>query len=48
VGTRVLGYATALAVVVLNMVTGVFTSPGLQVAEIHSAWGLSSLWGLGA
>lgn len=45
---KILGFYTAVAVVVANMVgTGVFTALGLQVVGIHDGFALLSLWLLG-
>ncbi|MFN8573980.1 MAG: amino acid permease [Gemmatimonadaceae bacterium] len=45
---RHLGFSTAVAVIVSNMVgTGVFTSLGFQVGGTHSGFALLALWGVG-
>jgi len=45
---RVLGFHTAFSVVVANMVgVGVFTTLGLQAAEVPNGWALLALWLVG-
>ena len=45
---RTIGFFTASAVVVANIIgTGVFTSLGFQVRDIHSGFGLMMLWIVG-
>jgi APA family basic amino acid/polyamine antiporter len=45
---RAIGLPTALAVVVSNMVgTGVFTSLGFQVVDLHTGFALLVLWAVG-
>lgn len=45
---RIIGYHTALALVVANMIgTGVFTTPGLQARDLDSGLALLALWLLG-
>ena len=45
---RTIGFLTACAVVVANIIgTGVFTSLGFQVRDIHSGFGLIMLWIVG-
>jgi len=45
---RGIGVITALAILVSNMIgTGVFTSLGFQVAEVHTGFALLALWFVG-
>src|SRR6266852_4066379 len=45
---RTIGFVTACAIVVANIIgTGVFTSLGFQVADIHSGFALVMLWIVG-
>ncbi|HEY4282221.1 MAG TPA: amino acid permease [Chthoniobacterales bacterium] len=45
---RTVGFATASAIVIANIIgTGVFTSLGFQLTEIHSGFALLSLWVIG-
>src|SRR6266487_912258 len=42
---RTIGFVTACAIVVANIIgTGVFTSLGFQLPEIHSGFALLMLW----
>ena len=43
-----IGWVTAGSLVVANMVgTGVFTSLGYQVVDIHNTWSIIWIWVLG-
>src|SRR5881398_1590441 len=45
---RTVGFFTACGIVIANIIgTGVFTSLGFQVAEIHSGFALLMLWTVG-
>src|ERR1700726_4063733 len=45
---RTIGFFTACAIVIANIIgTGVFTSLGFQLAEIHSGFALLLLWVVG-
>jgi len=45
---RILGFSTAISLVVAGMIgTGVFTSLGFQLNDIHSPFAILCLWGLG-
>ena len=46
--TRKIGFLTACSIVIANIIgTGVFTSLGFQVADIHSGFALLMLWVVG-
>src|SRR5437899_6693197 len=45
---RTIGFVTACSIVIANIIgTGIFTSLGFQLAEIHSGFPLLMLWVVG-